>query len=346
MQNLKKLVFNLLPFIFVAVSGASYAQFIKNQGQLIDFNQELVDDVLFYQNTGAPDYYFTKNIIQYFYKQTSFKSDKDITEEENYKLFMKDSIAYARIDMIFLGSNEDVEVTPLNQLEEYHNYYQAHIQNGITNVVLSEGVFYENIYENIDVAFYIKNGQLKYDIKLNEGARIENVELFFEGCKNIKLKNNELLILILLGDVRVTFPRSFELNKVIKIDKDVKNDLNDNVICFDVVYNRNNKLVIDPQVVWQTLYEQSFGIGTSNSIDSKGNQLVNVGYTFSANYPVLDPGGSTYYQASVAGSGDFRIVQFDTSGVRQWSTYYGGTDYDHSLDVAIDNNDIIIIVVQ
>jgi hypothetical protein len=47
------------------------------------------------------------------------------------------------------------------------------------------------------------------------------------------------------------------------------------------------------------------------------------------------------YQTNLAGSNDEMLVKFNSSGVRQWGTYYGGTGYDISVNLAIDGSGYI-----
>ncbi|MEO0072997.1 MAG: SBBP repeat-containing protein [candidate division WOR-3 bacterium] len=63
-----------------------------------------------------------------------------------------------------------------------------------------------------------------------------------------------------------------------------------------------------------------------------------VGNTYSSNFPVYNPGGSAYYQASNAGSFDGFIAKFSETGERLWATYYGGNDEDHIYGIALDNS--------
>ncbi|MEX2483627.1 MAG: hypothetical protein WED10_03675, partial [Brumimicrobium sp.] len=324
----------------------AYGQFVKNDGQLKDIFGNDRQEILFYQSGGAVDYYFSQKGITYIYKKSDYKSNTELSDRDKYTEFMKDSVYYFRVDMNFNNSSPSARVYGKDTLDEFNNYYLAHCPNGILNVSKYSGIYYEDIYNNIDAHFYIKEGSLKYDLILQPGADLSDIELDFRGIEDLSLNDNILEIPTDIGIIKEVLPRSYEVQDDQEIDVDVEYKLKENIVKFDADYNIDNYFIIDPQVVWQTLYEQSFGIGNSNSMDSKGNLMVNTGYTFSTAYPVLDPGGGAYFQNANAGSGDIRIVLFDTMGARIWSTYYGGTDYENNSDVVIDYNDQIVISLQ
>jgi hypothetical protein len=87
---------------------------------------------------------------------------------------------------------------------------------------------------------------------------------------------------------------------------------------------------------WATYYgggseDRAYSVAS----DSQGNVYV-VGYTLSTDFPVYDPGGGAYFQGSNAGYDAF-ILKFNSSGVRQWATYYGGGSEDRAYSVASDS---------
>lgn len=91
--------------------------------------------------------------------------------------------------------------------------------------------------------------------------------------------------------------------------------------------------------LWATYYG---GSSTENvyavTCDRIGNIYLS-GYTQSSN-GIATTGA---YQETLSGSTDAFIVKFDSAGVRQWATYFGGTAAEQCYGITCDNSNNIII---
>jgi hypothetical protein len=94
--------------------------------------------------------------------------------------------------------------------------------------------------------------------------------------------------------------------------------------------------------VWATYYggtgnDQGLGF----TVDQEGNALL-CGRTSSADFPT----STGAFQSTIGGGGnlyDAFLVKLNSSGVRQWATFYGGSDNDYSNSVASDSTGNIVL---
>lgn len=83
--------------------------------------------------------------------------------------------------------------------------------------------------------------------------------------------------------------------------------------------------------LWASYYGgPSYDYGYNVDTDLDGNVFL-AGYSESST--AIASGG---FQNTYAGGGDAFLVKFDSLGVRQWATYYGGAGYERGLGISID----------
>ncbi len=109
---------------------------------------------------------------------------------------------------------------------------------------------------------------------------------------------------------------------------------------FIIKFNSNGERL------WATCYGGHDGMayqeGYSITSDLNNNIIV-TGNVESTNFPVFNPGGAAYYQNTLGGTGDAFILKFNVDGIRQWATYYGGTDFEYGHSIATDGEGNILI---
>jgi hypothetical protein len=161
---------------------------------------------------------------------------------------------------------------------------------------------------------------------------------------------------------------------------DVKNDANGNVyfcgstqsVNFPVASGLNPpqlsgvidgvviKLNNDVEYVWTVFYGGRFDENGNdadeklNSIDvsSNGDRVYVVGFSASADLPLIDGGGQYYTDGNTGNSGslfnfqDGIIGRFDNNGMLEWSSYFGGMGRDGLYGVSLDDNNSVYVVGQ
>lgn len=340
--------------------------FIENKGQIIDQKGRKNNVVKYLLNTNGLNIQLRKNGFSYdiyetkkheltrIQKEKLYPSNfikEDTLKNPNYRL----EYIYHRIDIDFKNSNASVQLIAEEKSSDYDNYYNVPDEpNGILDVHKFQKVTYKNIYNNIDVVFFIPEDKLKpveYNFIVNEGGKISDIQLKFKGVKT-ELIDNKIKMNVRFGQMEETLPLSWSENGTDKNEIAIGyRKIKTNVYGFDSSEDLNNKkVVIDPVPVrlWGTLYGDKtnnyYSLGTvNNTIDSYGN-LYMTGSTSASNSSFATVGAhQTSIPVSIYLNTNGIIVKFDTNGTRLWGTYYGGTDYNDITGVKVDLQNNLII---
>lgn len=321
------------------LSAAKPFCFTENKGQVYDQNNQLRPDVLFGGESNGLVFHLRKNGISY---QLS-RIDKWKTEKLNSKTNKKakpngieQSTVY-RIDINWLNTNTHPTILKHQELEGYANFYNSDKQ--ITVKSYGE-VMYQSLYKGIDLKWYEKNGELKYDYLCAAGADYKKINLQIEGAEQLRLNTKgELEIKTPLGTIIEKAPVVLQAGKQL-VSKWV---LTNNVLSFDIE-NLNKLLpyVIDPAVrVWGTYYGgNSFDYSNACATYTNGDVYL-VGSTYLNTSTIIATSGS--YQSTLGGFDDAFLVKFNSSGARVWSTYYGGSNSDNGRSCVVDGSGNVYI---
>lgn len=340
--------------------------FVENKGQIVDQNQKENKSVLYLLNTNGLNVQLRKNGFSYdVYEIKTRPVSKKQNQKDKFSLNnfekqteIKQKIKFHRIDIDFLNSNSNVKLVSEEKSVDYDNYYNVvHAPNGITNVHKFKKVTYQNIYDKIDVVFFIPEDSTKvveYNFVVKPGGRISDIQMQFRGAKT-ELNNNKIKMATRFGDMEETLPMSWieeENNKKhVSIHyKKIKNNVYGLETSEDVT---GKKVIIDPVPIrlWGTLYGDKtnnyYTLGTANNtIDSYGNLYMS-GSTSASNSSFATTGAhQTSIPQGIYLCTNGIIVKFDTNGTRLWGTYYGGINYNDIRGIKADSQNNIVITGQ
>lgn len=313
--------------------------FQENKGQICDQYSKPRTDVLYSGSGNGLTYHLTKNGVSY---QLSKVDKWNEIKAKNSTLKTTAQSTIYRVDIKWLGINENSSITKGQALDGFNNYYLAQCPKGALNVKSYSDITYNNIYNGIDLKWYDNNGTLEYDYILSPNADATQIKFEIKGATALKItKNGELEITTPLGKVIEKAPIAYQGETKIKTEW----NLVGNQISFKVAdYNHSQPLVIDPMVrLWGTYYGAT-GDDYLRAVvnDATGNVYATGNCGTSTGTLIATTGAyQTVYGGSTA---DACLVKFNSSGVRQFGTYYGGTGVETGLGCAFDATNNMIYI--
>lgn len=306
--------------------------FQENKGQICDQNYVLRPDVKFSGSVNGLTYHLKATGVSYqlsrieaWREVLDTKTQKAIKEPEKATLY--------RIDIDWINSNRSAKIQAINALEGASNYYLQQCPNGVLGVKNYEELLYTNIYNCINLKWYSKNNNLEYDFIVNPGGNPSDIKFKINGASKVTInERNELEISTPLGLITEKVPIAYQGSKQISCKWNIEN----NTVGFKVGnYNKTETLVIDPVVrIWGTYYGGTGEDFTRSVItDASGNVYV-CGNSSTSTGTVIATTGS--HQSTIGGLEDAYLAKFNSNGVRQWATYYGGSGDDVFTGLGID----------
>jgi len=340
MKNLKKII----AITFWAITSISYAKsnntnsnpnnssplvgFTENKGQVHDgfFNPR--PDVLYSGTDGKMFYYIKSNGISLqLHRLNTIKrvseSNNLLNTKPNLNSEQNNTVSIYRIDINWLGINKNALVINDDAFDGYENYYSEAAQNGATEVKTYKGITLKNIYNEIDLHYYSKNGELKYDYILNHAKDYKQIKYEIEGATDISIdKFGNLLIKTPFGTLSEAKPTVYQNGKTLKAEWKISGK----IVSYEVSnYIPSDPLVIDPITrVWGTYYGGINSEAATNSFTDQLGFVYIYGSTYGSFGTVVATLGSHQSTFGGGGADDGYLAKFNSSGVRQWATYYGG----------------------
>lgn len=303
--------------------------FEENKGQVSDQNFLVRNDVLFVGKVANLMFHLKKNGISYQLNQIN--ELPEITDESSISNAIHYQTTSYRLDLNWLNINQSINIIPENRLKYTNNYYLEHCPEGVLNVPSYQNIIYRDLYPGINLKWYEHENQLKYDYICSPNSDYRNIQTEVKGAKSISVNQiGQLIIETPLGLIVEEAPIVLQDDQLLPSRWIVSGD----ILSFEIdSLDPSKAYVIDPIVRnWGTYYGgTALDQGYNCDVDTNGFVYL-VGETQSATQ--IATSGS--HQQTYATNVDAYLVKYDSLGVRQWATYYGGSIQDHGRIVKLD----------
>jgi hypothetical protein len=238
----------------------------------------------------------------------------------------------------FVGSNE-VQPMGKERLSWNSNFFYGNDSSKwCTDVSNYAEVWFENIYDEIDLRYYTNDKGLKYDLIVYPGGDPKQIRIRYAGAEGLRLDNSrDLIISTKVGDIRDSRLNIYQnyqnirksINGNFKLYSDLKYsfDINSN-------YDRSKPLIIDPQIEFSTFFggnsfEYPFGI----CVDNNDNSYL-TGITNSIDFNTTPGAYDNSHNGEYA---DGYVIKFNQNGsALKYATFLGGSNWNYCRSIFVD----------
>jgi hypothetical protein len=305
---------------------SSPLSFLKNKGQ---WN----NDILFKGVTTTTSVYFLNNGVSFA------QAGEEIEIGDSIELH-----PYLVWNMKFVNENRAMKISSVNERKSKVSFLSG---NDSTKWIIHpeecSQINYNKIYKNIDLTFYGKNNNLKYDYIVHPGGNINSIRSYYEGVKNLSINaDGELEIETKWNIQKQNAPVAWQVIKGKQHPIEIKYVIiNDTTFGFKAEggYNKNYDLIIDPlfEMVWSSYTNIPGGNNNinycfSNAMDEDGN--VYLTGMVDGTFPIT-PGA---YSGPGNVEPEIFVAKFASDGTTliYW-TYLPGNSSEHGTGIAVDN---------
>jgi len=328
---MQKLLLTLFS-IFLAL--LTYGQEIKEHQGIYNFvpnEGQWPAEVLYKSDVNAGKIWLEKKGILYQFMDYSHLHHADLHHSSKDEPVVKQHLVYAQ----FLNANTNFTTTKSNPTQEYYNYFLgkdeskwAHNLHGYNQIT------YNNLYDNIDLFFFEKNQELKYEYHIKPTGNYKQIQVKYFGQDKIKLqKNGNVIIYTKMGQIIEQKPYVYQIinGKIKEIPSKFRLSKSD-VLSFDLGdYDVDIELIIDPILVFATYNgAQSDNFGMTATYAYDGSAYTG-GTLYGNQYPVPGPAWNTtpnltVFSTNVATT-DVFISKYSADGTTMiWTNFIGGGD--------------------
>ncbi|MDP1746988.1 MAG: PKD domain-containing protein [Bacteroidota bacterium] len=262
--------------------------FIENKGQYAADLSLTENNFSYCIDNGTKVFFYNNEVLFYFTRSLLTEEDRKEKEdpEEERKREMeleKTEKEFIRMKWLNANPNATIEVSEEQSVDYGHVISKNVPRNYTAHCKGYNKLKIKNLYVGIDVEyFFTEKDGFKYNLYISPGAEISQVQQLYEGVKNIKLLDGNIVIKTIQGNIIDHAPISYvSTNAEQKIASSFS--LKNNTVSFHIENSGNEAITIDP---WVSTPAMTPAPG-DNGIDQYGNI-----YITNSNY-VLEKYSST-----------------------------------------------------
>ncbi|MCS6991959.1 MAG: PKD domain-containing protein [Chitinophagales bacterium] len=252
---------------------------------------------------------------------------------------------------VFVGATGPTRIRASGPSAHYYNYFLGNNPaQWATAVREYDEVYYENLYEGIDLRVSSGAGNLKYDFIVHPGADVAKLVLHYYGVHGLSVKNGMLNIHTSIGNFIEQKPYAYQLINGRQRSVSCRWEIAGQQARFRIgSFDRSSPLIIDPTLIFASYTGSTAdNFGYTATYDANGAMYLG-GLVHSTGYPVtlgavqttFGGGNNTVGNAYAC---DFGIMKLSPMGnALLWATYLGGSSNEtpHSL-IADANGNLVI----
>lgn len=337
------LIFNLIFIFFLTFCGKSLhaqVEFIENKGQWDS-------RVKFMSKAGDGSFFLTQNgftISQYDSKDIeNIKDRAHGIKTGDSKFGSKSDIVKAHAYSVSFINGRAAEITGEKPLVTVNNYFIGNDPSKwASNCRVFQAVTYHNVYPGIDIRYYVDGASnLKYDIIVKPGGRVEDIAMKYSGVDKIETKSRELVISTPLGKSKELKPYTFQTIDNQRQEVDCRYEIKGDVVKFKIKnYSPKETLIIDPTLIFFSYSGSTVDNWGFTATYGADGSFYGGGIVFGQGFPV-SPGS---YDQSFASESDIGIIKLSPDGSQRiYATYIGGKDDEQPHSLIVDSQGNLIL---
>jgi len=329
--------FRNLLFVILFSCVASLSVKAENEPKFIENKGQLPAHVSHKLRVANSDIYFEKDRLTFNFYAPHLLDQHDHGNEHE-----SDLLGHAYY-MRFVGaSNQAIIESTGNQYPDYTNYITH--EYSASHVRSYDRLRYAGIYPGIDIAYFGKEGNLKYDVIVSAGADANLLKMAYDGADAVYLQNEKLIVVNAFNSVEESIPLAYQTINGVQTKVECRYVLNGTTVSFEFPngYDESKELVIDPTLVFSSYTgSTSNNFGFTATYDQNG-ALYGGGIAFGLGYPTV---AGSYSVGFNGGTIDIAISKFSANGASLiYSTYLGGNNAEAPHSMIVNSQGQLVIL--